>query len=79
MFDRNVIGVDLDGRAVSVGKVQNNRIVKEYTAKISHQKSEEFIISEIKNAIDKVEVTKYWSPVINTSLLYTSPSPRDRS
>ena len=54
MFDRNVIGVDLDGRGVSVGKVQNNRIVKEYKTKISYNKSEQDIISEIKKAIENV-------------------------
>jgi glucokinase len=54
MFDRSVIGVDLDGRAVAIGKVQNNRIVKEYTAKISYQKSEKYIISEIIRAIENV-------------------------
>ena len=54
MLDKSVIGVDLNGRAVAVGKVQNNRIVKEYTATISHEKSEKYIISEIIRAIEKV-------------------------
>lgn len=54
MFNKAIIGVDLDGANIRVGKVYNNQIEKHFTLSISSKKTQEYILQEIIQAIDKV-------------------------
>ena len=54
MFNKTIIGVDLGGTKIGVGKVESNQIVKHFAFNISSQASEEKIINEILHAIEKV-------------------------
>jgi glucokinase len=54
MANETIIGVDLGGTKVSIGKVKSNRIVKHVSAKISTQGDDRRILDEIVVAIEKV-------------------------
>lgn len=54
MMEKAVIGVDLGGTNVRVGKVQDNQLIKHVSGPISSQDTEEVVIQEILNAIDWV-------------------------
>ncbi len=54
MFNKAIIGVDLDGANVRVGKVYNNQIEKHFTLSISSKKTQKYILQEVIQAIDKV-------------------------
>ena len=54
MTEEAIIGVDLGGTKVSLGKVIKNRIVKHISSDISAQESEKQILSEIIKAIEEI-------------------------
>jgi glucokinase len=54
MFNKTIIGVDLGGTKIGVGKVEANQIVKHFAFNVSSQASEEKIVNEIIQAIEKV-------------------------
>ena len=54
MADDIVIGVDLGGTNVTIGKVTNGRVVSNSTFPITSQGTEAQIITEIINAIDNI-------------------------
>ena len=54
MTTEAIIGVDLGGTKVSLGKVQKNRIVKHTSSDISAEGSEEQILGEIIQAIEEI-------------------------
>ncbi len=51
---KSVIGVDLGGTKVSLGKVQDQRIVAHYKTNVSADKESDFVVQEIIEAIDMV-------------------------
>ncbi|NIM91439.1 MAG: ROK family protein [Candidatus Aminicenantes bacterium] len=54
MTTEAIIGVDLGGTKVSLGKVQKNRIIKHTTSDISAEGSEEQILGEIIKATEEI-------------------------
>jgi len=54
MTTEAIIGVDLGGTKVSLGKVKKNRIVKHISSDISAEGSEEQILGEIIQAIEEI-------------------------
>ncbi len=54
MFNEAIIGVDLGGTKVSIGKVESQRIVKHVSANITTQGKAQQILKEIIEAIEKV-------------------------
>jgi glucokinase len=54
MSNATVIGVDLGGTNVRVGKVQNNRLVKQFGRRISSKETEDVVLEEIMISIEKV-------------------------
>ena len=54
MFNKTIIGVDLGGTKIGVGKVEANQIATHFTFNVSSQASEEKILDEIIQAIEKV-------------------------
>jgi len=54
MTTEAIIGVDLGGTKVSLGKVKKNRIVKHISSDISAEESEEQILGEIIKAIEEI-------------------------
>ncbi len=54
MSDKAVIGVDLGGTNVRVGKVQNNRLEKHFSRAVSSNEAENIVIQEIFSSIDLV-------------------------
>ncbi len=54
MTSESIIGVDLGGTAVNVGKVENERVVKSISANITTRGEEKQILNEIVEAIEKV-------------------------
>lgn len=54
MHSKVVIGVDVGGTKIKIGKVISGKVVDEYTTDISANGSEEEIITEIITAIEKV-------------------------
>lgn len=54
MASETIIGVDLGGTKVNIGKVEMNHVVKHLSADITTQGEEEQILSEIVEAIEKV-------------------------
>ena len=54
MKKRSVIGVDLGGTNIRVGKVSKNNIIDIYTQEISADGPEKKVINEIINSINKI-------------------------
>lgn len=54
MAKETIIGVDLGGTKVSIGKVESHRIVKHVSASITTKGSDRQILSEVIQAIEKV-------------------------
>ena len=54
MSNEAIIGVDLGGTKVSIGKVESHRIAKHVSANITTQGNDQQILNEIIEAIDKV-------------------------
>jgi glucokinase len=54
MSNKTIIGVDLGGTKVSIGKVQENRIVRHTSTNITTQGDQERILSEIISAVEEV-------------------------
>ncbi len=54
MTKETIIGVDLGGTKVSIGKVEENRIVKHASSSISAEGSEKKVLKEIIQAIEKI-------------------------
>ncbi len=54
MFSKSIIGVDLGGTKIGVGKVEKKQIMKHFTFDVSSQASEEKILDEIIQAIEEV-------------------------
>ncbi|MCP5104627.1 MAG: ROK family protein [bacterium] len=54
MSGKAVIGVDLGGTNVRVGKVQNDRLVQHFSRPISGGETEEVVMREIMETIDRV-------------------------
>ena len=90
MANETIVGVDLGGTKVSIGKVESHRIVKHVSANITTQGKDRQILNEIIEAIEKVfdqsiagigigvpSVVDVEKGIVYNCLLYTSPSPRD--
>jgi glucokinase len=54
MFSRSVIGVDLGGTKIGIGRIDANNIMNYYTVNVSSQDREEKVLHELINSIDKV-------------------------
>ena len=54
MYNKTIIGVDLGGTKIGVGKVESNQMVNHFAFSVSSQASEEKIVNEIIQAIEKV-------------------------
>jgi len=54
MFNKTIIGVDLGGTNIGVGKVEKNQIMNHFSFEVSSQGNEKKILSEIIQAIESV-------------------------
>lgn len=54
MSEKAVIGIDLGGTNVRVGKVRDNELIDHFGRPISGQAAEDVVMGEIKEAIDRV-------------------------
>jgi glucokinase len=54
MLDKTIIGVDLGGTKIQVGRIRKNKIEKEYYSPISADKCEDVILNEVIAAIEQV-------------------------
>lgn len=54
MYNKTIIGVDLGGTKIGIGTVKANQILKHFAFNVSSQASEEKIVNEIIQAIEKV-------------------------
>lgn len=54
MPEKTVIGIDLGGTNVRVGKVRDNELIDNFSRSISGQAAEDVVLGEIKEAIDQV-------------------------
>lgn len=54
MVNETVIGIDLGGTKVGIGRVEDGRIVRHVTAAVSARGSEKQVIEEVVSAVEKV-------------------------
>jgi glucokinase len=54
MVNKTIIGIDLGGTKIGIGKIESNRIVKQLSFNVSSQASEEKVVSEIIQAIKQL-------------------------
>lgn len=54
MNKKSIIGIDLGGTKLSIGKVEKSRIVRDLSRKIPSQETEERIVHEIIQAVEEV-------------------------
>lgn len=54
MLDKTIIGVDLGGTKIQVGRIKQNKIEQEFYKKVSAREKEEVVLTEVVDAIEKV-------------------------
>ncbi|MBC8491251.1 MAG: ROK family protein, partial [Candidatus Marinimicrobia bacterium] len=54
MLDKTIIGVDLGGTKIQVGRIRQNKIEQEFYRPISADEEEEIVLTEVIEAIEQV-------------------------